>query len=661
MARPFPAYKGTEPYIFVCYAHNDAAKVYPEIQWLHERGINIWYDEGIDAGTNWRTEIGEALENATCVLCFISASSLASDHCNREINYALDQRQMVLPVYLEEVDLTTDLRVGLGRVQALHIQELSTEEHRAKLLNSLLRVDQSSSKADAPDPVLDDTAGVKNRFGRAPLVAVVLCVATLVVVWWYLADTQSSEFELADRTIAVLPFETLGATKANAFTEGMHLGVLTRLSNASALEVISRTSVMTYRTTDKTLPQIARELGVSWVLRADVQEAGGEVQVNARLMNALKDRLVWAESYRRSLTAENVFDIQAELSKAIIDALRAQLSANEVQRIEQYPTNNLEAYRLHLLGRNSLDLRTGEGTQRAVAYFKRAIGQDPNYVLAWTGLADALSLLYDYDFEQSDELLLQAEQAVRYSLELDPNSAEAHGSLGLLHSARQDGANAIRELTRSVELRSSYAEAHNWLGWVNQLMGNGPEGLVSAKRAVALDPLSGEAISNLALSHLAVGEYAPALSEARHVLDVLPSWSTAKFYEGLALYHLARFSEAQFVLQDLSVAWADAGASAAFALALVASGDVTAAREKLTQIETTDDLFSAGLVYTALGETEKAFARFQSIDNWRPWATLAMRHFYPLVLKPIREDARYDTILGEINRSWGVVDQPLHD
>ncbi len=134
MEKPFPAYNGEDPYIFVCYAHDDEDVVYPEMAWLHEQGINLWYDEGISGGKIWREEIGDAIKGAFRVLYYISESSLASDHCDREINFALDHTS-VLPVYLDDVELTTDLEVGLGRVQALH--RTADQDYQGHLLGAL--------------------------------------------------------------------------------------------------------------------------------------------------------------------------------------------------------------------------------------------------------------------------------------------------------------------------------------------------------------------------------------------------------------------------------------------------------------------------------------------------------------------------------------------
>ena len=644
MTTPFTAYRGSEPYTFVCYAHDDKGIVYREMEWLHQREINLWYDEGIEPGTNWRTEIGVALENATQVLFFISRRSLASNHCNREINYALDQGKKILPVYIEDAELTTDLRVGLSRVQALRTSELSTPELRTKILVAL-----NPTHDPAVDPT--DIVGVPRQvyfsITSRYLVVITLLIVSAVGFWRYGVTTTG-------RTIAVLPFETLGEDKASTFTEGIHLGVLTRLSEVSGLDVISRTSVMAYTKTQKTLPTIAGELGVIWVLRADVQEAAGDIQLNARLLDASSDRQVWARNYRRTLTAENVFEIQAELSKLIIEALQARLSPAEERRIAQIPTRDLEAYRLQLLGRKALDLRTEEGLQRAVEYFRKAIDRDADYALAWVGLADAFSLIYDYGFQQKSTVLAQAEEAVNRALQLDSNLAEAQASSGLLLSNRRQGAEAITKLVRATELRPSYAEAHNWLAWVQQLLGRPTEGLESAVLSVSLDPLSSEAVSNLALSYLTTGDYEAALTEARRVQEILPGWGTAALYEGVALLHLGRFAESQAVLQGLRVAWAGSAAQATLALILEGTGDTSATRNQITHQLEQGELFSAGLLHAALGEKEQAMSLFLRIDRWDSWPTLAMRYLYPEILGSVRLDSQYPDLLKRINHSWGI-------
>jgi len=185
MDRPFPAYKGDDPYIFVCYAHEDKEIVYPEIQWIHEQTVNIWYDEGISAGKNWRAEIGLSLERATRVLFYISEPSLKSDHCNREINFALDEGKEIVPVYLEDVALTPDLKIGLNRVQALHRESVSGDTYRSALLSAL----EPGLQVDAEVTSWPDTGKSNLRRNRRSLrlfllfasVVVVVLIATLLV------------------------------------------------------------------------------------------------------------------------------------------------------------------------------------------------------------------------------------------------------------------------------------------------------------------------------------------------------------------------------------------------------------------------------------------------------------------------------------------------
>ena len=206
---------------------------------------------------------------------------------------------------------------------------------------------------------------------------------------------------------------------------------------------------------------------------------------------------------------------------------------------------------------------------------------------------------------------------------------------------------------RAVELKPNYADAQSWLAWVQQVQGDPVKGLESARRGVAVNPLSGEAISNLTLSYLAIGDYEKALAQSIHNQTVLPSWPTAQFYEGLALYHLGRFGEVQVRLNNVSVDWTDSGGEAVLALSYVASGDLDTARELLAVIERAEDSFSAGLVYAALGDTDTALTRFEQVERWNTWPPLALRHFFPTVLGPLAKNPRYGEIIENMNRDWG--------
>jgi TolB-like protein/Tfp pilus assembly protein PilF len=472
------------------------------------------------------------------------------------------------------------------------------------------------------------------------------------------AGASADSHEDADpegRMIAVLPFTSLGAREPSPLTEGMHDALLTRLTNASDLEVIARTSVQQYRDTEKTTRQIADELGVTWILEGGVQEMDEQIRVNAQLIDPQTETHAWAQSYRKDLSAENVFELQEEITKTIARSLKAQLSEEETERIEQRPTENLDAYRLHAQGREHLDQRTEAEIRRALDCFEEALELDAGYALAWVGLADALTLLYEYGYETADQALRRAEEAARRALDIDPKSAEAHASCGLLHEARRQGPEAVHELQRAVELKPNYAEAHNWLSWVYRLLGRPADALERAKRAVELNPLSREAVGNLSMSHLATGNYERALAEARRADDLELSWGAPRFSAALALYELGRFDDAASVLRDLSAPWADIDHRTTLALVHVATGNEEEARALLQHFENSGAPFSVGLIHAALGDIEAAFDAFRRVERWSAYGpTLAVRYYYRDVWRSLREDSHYEELLRKVNRGWGL-------
>ncbi|HSK21310.1 MAG TPA: BTAD domain-containing putative transcriptional regulator [Longimicrobiales bacterium] len=455
-------------------------------------------------------------------------------------------------------------------------------------------------------------------------------------------------------SIAVLPFENLsGSPMAEPFALGLHDDLLTELSRISALRVIARTSVMRYRDAREPLPDIARELGVGTIIEGAVQSAGDRLRLNIQMIDARTGAHRWAERYDRELSTGGIFALQTELAGRIASALKAELTpAERAHAVRERATGSLDAYRLYAQGRAYLDQRTEAGMRRALDCFERAVDLDPSYALAWTGLADALSLLHDYGYEEPDRVLPQAEQAVRRALALAPDMAEAHASLGEFHVSRRDGASAIRALRRATELRSSYAEAHNWLGWMSQVMGDREQALASAEWAVGLDPLSPEVTSNVALSLITNGRPAEALVVARRTHDLQPDWTTGRFFEGLALYEIGSFAEAVRVLDGLVVEWAGSGPTLTLALAHAAAGDHGTAHRLSDEFARGEDPYAAGLVQLALGRRREAESYLRRVTCWDYWPALSLHHLYTDVFAVIREDPLHDWMLHEVEQWW---------
>lgn len=456
------------------------------------------------------------------------------------------------------------------------------------------------------------------------------------------------------RLVAVLPFQDLsGSGSVEPFVAGLHDDLITELSRLSGLSVISRSSVMRLHGPDRSIREIAQILGAGTVVEGAVQRIRGRLRVNVQLVDGEDETQIWAERYDRQLTADDLFDIQTELAEEIAGATHAEISPEERRRLQKIPTESLEAFRLRAQGRAQLDRRTEEGMRQAVAQFREAIAEDPGFVLAWVGLADALTLLFDYGYASGEEALPRAEEAIRRALEIEPSSAEAFASLGLLESNRRKGPEAIEALKRAVELRPGYAEAHNWLSWVYQVMGEAEEALASARLAVRLDPLSPEAVSNLSLSLLENGQAGMALREARRARTLQPDWSTAAFYEGLALFHMDRFAEAERVLRGLEVPWAGSGPDLTAALARLAMGENTPHIGALDTAMERDDGFEAGLMRLAQGEGETGLELLTESKDWGYWPVFSVHHFYPAILGPLRKDPRFERIRQKARAAWG--------
>ncbi len=454
-------------------------------------------------------------------------------------------------------------------------------------------------------------------------------------------------------SIAILPFKSLGDEAANSFIGGLHHDLLTRLSSIDELRTISSTSVRQYQNSIKTIPQIGRELGVGWVLEGSIQQVGEEFRLNAQLIDARNDTHVWANNYHRTLTAENLFAIQAEIVNEIASSLEAELTAREKSQVEAVPTRNLASYKLYVQGRTYLDTRTEDGMSQALMFFRRATEQDPEFALAWIGLADTLALLHDYKY-RSEEVLPEAQAAVGRALELNPQLAEAHASLGLLNSTRRNGPAALQALEKATELRPGYAEAHNWLSWNYQVLGFAGQGLASAEQAVALDPLSPEALSNLILSEIINDRHEHAMRRIEDIESLGLSYSTNRFYKGILLYKIGRYHEAIEVLDGLQATWSGGGPQALLALAYMAVDQREPAESLLIELREMKDHFSVAMVMGAMGNKDVAVETLADIEEWGEWSALVMNHFQDALLANLASDPRLKPIHAEIRRHYGL-------
>lgn len=477
--------------------------------------------------------------------------------------------------------------------------------------------------------------------------------------------------KLSPRTVAVLPFESLGETgEAEPFAAGLHDDLITELSRASDLAVISRTSVARYGGADRTAAEVGRELGAGTLVQGAVRAAGDRVRLNVQLVDARADAHRWAESFDRKLTPEGLFEIQGELASRIAGSLHAELTPEgeeEGERSGRAPTGDLEAYRLCVQGRALVDQRTGDDLRQAVDYFRRTLGRDPEHALAWSGLAEALVLL-DFYGHPVPEDAPDAMEAARRGVEADPRSGEARTALGIVRSLRLEGPGALADLERARELAPSHAEAHVWLGWVHLVRGQAERALTPLRRAVELNPLGPALRVYLGEALLATGSPEEGLRQARRAGELQPGYALAAFVEGLALHHTGRHREAADRLEKALALTRPRGtpsrpeARAALAAARAAAGEEERGRELLARIEEDREgrarAFSAALVRAALGDVAGAFEALDRVDRWEEFSVDHARYFFPEALGRLRGDPRWERILEEADRAWGWTTAP---
>jgi TolB-like protein/Tfp pilus assembly protein PilF len=349
--------------------------------------------------------------------------------------------------------------------------------------------------------------------------------------------------ELPQKSIAVLPFDNLSRDPDNAFfAEGVQDEILTRLAKIADLKVIARTSTQRFKSTPDDLQQIAKQLGVMNILEGTVQKAGDQVRVNVQLINAVTDAHLWAETYDRKLT--DIFAVESEIAKAIAETLQAKLTGAEKSSIAKAPTANPEAYELYLKGRFFWNKRTGTDLRKAIDYFNQAIAKDPNYALAYVGLADSYLLLSSYAAVSPRESLPPARSALKKALELDDSLAEAHASFGLLATLELDLHGALDELKRAVELKPNYATAHHWLALAHLTLAQFGPAISEAKRAIELDPLSLVINADTSWIYFSARRYNEAEAQVRKTLEIDPQFFLAHYYLGEVLQFKGRLTEA---------------------------------------------------------------------------------------------------------------------
>jgi TolB-like protein/class 3 adenylate cyclase len=368
------------------------------------------------------------------------------------------------------------------------------------------------------------------RVRRAEAAVALLVLAAVAAAFLYVLrkEPARSLAGVVEKSIAVLPFENLSEEKQNEyFADGMQDQILTDLAQIADLKVISRTSVMQYKSSaPRNVREIGQQLGVARLLEGSVQRAAHKIRVNAQLIDARNDAHLWAQTYDRDLA--DVFAIQSEIAKAIADQLQAKLSPNEKKAIEQPPTTDLAAFDLYtraksLLLTASFSVTGPPDTRKAIELLDEAVKRDPSFFDAYCQLAWAHETLYGALGDHTPARLALAEAALQAATRLRPDAAETHlARAQYLYYGRRDYAGALAELESVRRALPNDPRLFELTGYILRRRGQQEEGLRNLQRVVELDPRNFYTLQQIALSYQHLGRYAEAIAALDRALSIVP-------------------------------------------------------------------------------------------------------------------------------------------
>jgi serine/threonine protein kinase/tetratricopeptide (TPR) repeat protein len=456
-------------------------------------------------------------------------------------------------------------------------------------------------------------------------------------------------------SIAVLAFTDMSASKdQDWFCDGIAEEILNALTPLNGLRVAARTSAFSFKGSGVDLRTIGEKLNVTTVLEGSVRRAGDRVRITAQLSEVANGYQLWSERYDREL--KDIFDVQDEIAKAIVDRLRVTLAAGKGDRLVAQATTNIEAYQLYLRGRALVD-RRGASVPAGLDLLRAAAELDPSYSLAWAGIADALTVLAYSGAARGSESKSQAMAAAKRSIELDPSSAAGHTALACATLLFENNRTMARqEFERALDLSPSYGMGRCWYAnfYLNWARGEYEHAIVEARRALDSDPLSAYVTMNLGVCLYTAGRLLEAIDTCRRATQLDPDSFVSNWALGIALGLNGRFEEAVSTLEAAGkmsrrhplaltgLAWVF-GQAGMPAEALAIHRELLE-RASVAYVSPTHLALTAG----AAGQHEQAmaFAR-QAWDEREPSFILWARHFPPY--RTLHSDPRFAAILREMN------------
>ena len=454
-------------------------------------------------------------------------------------------------------------------------------------------------------------------------------------------------------SVAVLPFLNFSAdAESEFFADGMTEDVIANLAKIRSLKVISRASVMPFKKRERSLREIGATLGAASILDGSIRRAGNRVRIVAQLVDARTDEHLWADTYDRELT--DIFAIQTDVATQIAAALKAELSTDEVARIEKRPTANSHAYELYLQARHAFYRGTEEGYRQAIRYFEESIAEDPKLAIAWAGLASTHAEMAAQGFgsPSAARSLQKAREGAARALALDSALGDAHCvAATVLFMNDFDWAGAEKEFRCALEVSPGNADIYDKYGWMCSAMGRSQDALRLLRRARELDPLAHG--SDVATELVRAGRYAEALEMAKRYIELEPDTIRGHSLAGWTQVLMGDFERG---IPEIERAVASSGESPLFlgqlGQAYAMAGRIDDARrilEKLRDAAKTSYVapYPFAYVYTGLGEQDAAMDWLEKAYEERAGAIYGIKGSF--LFTSLHGHPRFQALLAKMN------------
>ena len=490
--------------VFVSYSRQDNDKVQELTGKLRAAGVRLWMDvRNIDGAAMWGEEIVNAVAKSKVLLLLVSKTAVASQNVLKEVLLASERKGHILPVDLEQTEIPGSLKYALAGIQHIEFFRGDPDAQLKAILRSLERLGVGVGVVPAAPPSSAPAVEPRTPAAAAP-------------------TALDADRLIRSGALAVLPFDNISPDPdADYFSDGLTEELIARLSLVSEIELVSRWASMQYKGSRKDIKAVGLELGARYIIGGSVRRAMDSVRITVQLVDVVTNRQIWGDTYKGKL--DDIFEIQEQVAKQIVEALKLKLSFTEKLSLTKRQTVNVQAYDFYLRGQEYLYRLTKRSVEYAIQLFEKAIELDPRYAAAYAACSSAYGQMYQY-FSRHEQYRDKAQEFSFKALMYDSNLPEAYAAMGLSYFIWGKLDEAAASGRKAIELDPDNFIAYWTLGRINFTTGKFAEALELFQKAIDIKPGFYAAHLDVKQAYDGLGRTAEAKVATEKALEIMPNY-----------------------------------------------------------------------------------------------------------------------------------------